>query len=1018
MNRSDYSDTQLRVIDSENKRILVSASAGSGKTTVMIERIATLLRDKKCGLGEMLVCTFTKSAASDMRAKLYCKLSAMGLKSMLSELVRADISTIDSFCQKTVKRYFFELGIDPEFEVSDEEESKIMLGEAIKTVVENNAEYKEVSELMSGRSGYVFFDTLKKVCDDMRTKGDTDKTFCYDENVSQKIEKYFNRKKERLKERILHIQSGGCGEVAEIFLKALDNETSLPRISTSKLGMEQEVCVNLLKTDVKAFLSEVGDYKRTVKQESGFIDVIYDAARDVLNEYGDAKKKACKLDFADLEVLMLKLLHTPVAEQLRKKYKYIFVDEYQDINPLQEQLITLLSGDSNLFMVGDLKQSIYAFRGCEPRIFKAKYESYKATGEGEVIDLDDNYRSSPQVINAVNKVFCEIMTDGLGGTDYAKNPMKAKNEQEGEVVFNVISPRKNAVSLPKVYSVKNHVFQGEEEIEAEAIAAVNLILDLISKEGASCYGDIAVLSRDGTSDVFRDMMRMLKELNIPFSVKEQTKFIDDAVIGQLIAYLKIIDNFLDDKALAVAMLSPLGGFTENELAAVRANGDGRFCELVLNDSNEKVVRFKERADRYRNMRATCTAGEMANAIVAENGYFNYAYAHGDDCAELLDKFLEYLTSLRNKDLYSALNTLAKSKASADKGEIGNTIKFMTIHKSKGLEFKYVLIVGLSKSFNFDDLSRCMIGDGMYLYSDHSTMNTDMRFYASVMLRKQLLEENLRILYVAMTRAKKGLYLFATAEDGNARSAAYELQWKKGIVDLSEATCFYDWLSPLYALKKRHPTVELFGKAKAKGIGAADERLIKMLNTHFDMPYLRYAPSKSYVSLIAHAADEEEEESIGQNVVLVDDGEDAMERGNAYHRAMQKLDFSNPDFSVLSDEDIRLIDKKQVLDAIKNVGEFVGVTYKEQPFMIKKAAKSIGVEGEGDVLVQGVIDLLVIDGDNAVVVDYKTGKPHSRFEEGYFKQVNLYGEAVETLLKLNVRKKCLYYFSTGEFVEVK
>ena len=185
MNRSDYSDTQLRVIDSENKRILVSASAGSGKTTVMIERIATLLRDKKCGLGEMLVCTFTKSAASDMRAKLYCKLSAMGLKSMLSELVRADISTIDSFCQKTVKRYFFELGIDPEFEVSDEEESKIMLGEAIKTVVENNAEYKEVSELMSGRSGYVFFDTLKKVCDDMRTKGDTDKTFCYDENVSQ-----------------------------------------------------------------------------------------------------------------------------------------------------------------------------------------------------------------------------------------------------------------------------------------------------------------------------------------------------------------------------------------------------------------------------------------------------------------------------------------------------------------------------------------------------------------------------------------------------------------------------------------------------------------------------------------------------------------------------------------------------------------------------------------------------------------------------------------------------------------
>lgn len=1015
MDRKDFSQKQLKVIDSESNRILVSASAGSGKTTVMIERIATLLIDNKCKTDEILVCTFTKSSAADMRAKLYVKLFSSGHKEMLADLVRADISTIDSFCQKTVKRYFFELGIDPEFEVIDEDESVTGLGEALNSVIKQNADISAACELMSGRSGQTFKDIVTDVCKKMRSTGDMQQKFEYDVSVQSKIDESFAERKKKLIRRAEILRCDGLEKYADIFVEALEQGTFLPTIRCAGLSTDRAACVNVLKVDVKDYLEEFNKAKDLRRQECGYLDLIYDTARKAIAEYDEAKRKADKLDFADLELLMYKLLDTDAVFELRKKYKYIFVDEYQDINPLQEKIISAIAKESNLFMVGDLKQSIYAFRGCDPRIFKAKYDRYKATGEGEVIDLDDNYRSSEAIISAVNTVFNELMTADFGGIDYAKNPMRAVNEGKGEVIFNVVEPQSKTVDLPRVYSVKNHDCFKESDSIAEATAAVNLIVELIGKEGGKeCYGDIAVLSRNGDAPVTNEMMRMLKELNIPFSVKDKKYYAKDAVVGQLVAYMRIIDNFLDDKSLAVAMLSVIGGFSEDELADIKLHGGKQFCESVLQSRDEKVMRFVGKVNEYRKLKATCTASEIANIIVSENGYFNYAYSYGDDCAELLDRFLGYLASLKNKDLYSALRTLDKSNAYAESGEKGNTVKFMTIHKSKGLEFKYVLIVGLSGSFNTDDLGKRMIGDGMCLYENHETVDTDMRFAEAIALKKQLLEENMRVLYVAMTRAKKGLYLFASVKKEHDVVTAYESQWQNGIVDLSLSKCYYDWLSPIFVHKRKIKDVEPLINDNTVIDGEADERLVKMLKAYFDMPFPTYAPSKSYVSLIAHAGDEE---TLAPPTPLYSD-EDAFERGNAYHRTMQLIDFDNPDFSAVSPSDLKLIDKQRILAAAQNMRVFSGEIYKEQPFMIKKNGAEIGLDGEGEVLVQGVIDLLVIDGDNAVVVDYKTGRPHSRFEAGYFKQVELYAEAVQKLLNKKVTAKFLYYFATDSFVEVK
>ncbi|MBR2970677.1 MAG: UvrD-helicase domain-containing protein [Clostridia bacterium] len=1029
----DWSEKQREVINSDDDRILVSASAGSGKTTVMIERVLRLLASG-VKISNMLICTFTRASAADMRSKLYVKMSERGLKNQLKELSRADISTIDSFCQRIVTKYFYVLGIDPQFEMLDEGEASAMQAAAVEQAIKhslNDEAFARLAEILrSGRRDYALKKAIRAIMNFSSINPETLPAYAYDESaVESTIKGYVEAQRQSL-----------LNVIEDVFAD-LDEDVVKAELLSAMTNGDCKIVAGDIKEN-KAFMpvfkhlaGRVDDYHSLVEETRSlrkqgesepFIRALIVAAEFAQRVYAEEKKKRSMLDFSDLENMTLDILKSDVADEIRAKYTHIFVDEYQDINPLQESLIQLLAKGNKLFMVGDLKQSIYAFRGCEPRIFKEKYDLFEADpSQGRLIKLDTNYRSAPEVISFCNDVFGKVMTSDFGGIDYAQNPMTAAKTTCGYVKMHIVSG-KESNDVGGIYSVQNHCGGGLTKVEAEATLVAYRIQELLKKEHDGVpisFQDIVILTR-GFSTLERLVVKKLREINVPVSLVEKAYFLTRPETGQLISYLRLIDNRLDDNAMALSMLSPLGGFNENELAEIKLASSGAFhaCVIEAAKTNDKVKAFFDRLDRYYQLSLSVGADELVNTIVSECAYFNYAFKLGEDAAEVLDRFLEFVGGCPAKGSLSAcLRFIDEHEPYTELSGDENSVKLMTIHKSKGREFRYVFVIGLGESFNFRDLTPQIFVSSavaMPVYADHKANNSDLRFLSVLTQRKKQLEEELRILYVALTRAEYALELFATRSESDTHISAYELNPRA--VDFSECTSALKWLAPKVFLAEKYDIADIVIEAAQPVkvlFGKSDEGVVKKLREYFDFVPQKNAPSKSYVSKLAHQEDENDEPAVYLTQEEDHSGE-ALQRGNAYHHAMELIDFSCPDLSLIPPSELALVDKDKLLCAASKMAQFKGELHKEKPFMIKLSALEAGVDGSGYVLVQGVIDLLVIDGDEATVIDYKTGKAHGAFEEGYFKQVNLYALAVERLLKKRVTKKLLYYFDSKKFVEVK
>lgn len=1027
-----WSEKQLEVINSDDDRILVSASAGSGKTTVMIERVLRLLASGE-KISNMLICTFTRASAADMRSKLYVKMSERGLKSQLKELSRADISTIDSFCQRIVTKYFYVLGIDPQFEMLDEGEAAAMQAAAVDQAIkhyEGDGDFARLAEILrSGRRDYTLKKAIRAIMNFSSINPEAPPAYSYGQDaVAANINSYIQEQKQKLLKAIEDVFADLDEDVIKAeLLSAMTNGDCRVNVKDIKSNKAFAPVFKHLASRVNAYYSLVSEARELRKQSESehFIRVLIAAAEYAQDVYAGEKKRRSLLDFADLENMTLDILKSEAAHEIRAKYKHIFVDEYQDINPLQESLIRLLSIGNKLFMVGDLKQSIYAFRGCEPRIFKEKYDLYEADPtQGRLIKLDTNYRSSPEVISFCNDVFGKVMTGDFGGIDYAKNPMTAAKETAGFVKMHIVTG-KESNSVGGIYSVQSHSAGGLSKVEAEATLVAYRIQELLKKEHNGVpisFQDIAILTR-GFSALERLVIKKLREINVPVSLVERADFLTRPETGQLISYLRLIDNRLDDNAMALSMLSPFGGFDENELAEIKIGGGGAFhaCVIEAAKANKKVSAFLDTLDKYYQLSLSVGVDELVNTIVSECAYFNYAYKLGEDAAEVLDRFLEYAGNCPAKGSLSAfLRFVDEHQPYTELSGDENSVKLMTIHKSKGLEFRYVFVIGLGESFNLRDMSAQIFVSSevaMPVYADHQAKNSDLRLLSSLLQRKKQLEEELRILYVALTRAEYGLELFATRSESDTHIQAYELNPRA--VDFSECTSALRWLAPKVFLAKEYDIsdIEVEAAPPVKVLfGKADEAVVKKLRDYFDFAPQKNAPAKSYVSKLAHQEDESDEPAVYLTQEEAHSGE-ALQRGNAYHRSMELIDFASPDLGVIPTSDLALVDRQKLLAAASNMAQLKGELHKEKPFMLKLSASDAGVDGSGYVLVQGVIDLLVIDGDEATVIDYKTGKAHGAFEQGYFRQVKLYALAVERLLKKKVVKKLLYYFDSEKFVEV-
>ncbi len=809
----------------------------------------------------------------------------------------------------------------------------------------------------------------------------------------------------------------------------------------------------------------------------GPVCTLIDLVLEFDRRMSEKKREKKVVDFSDVEHFALNILLKrengeivpgAVAKEYRKHFAEILIDEYQDSNLVQEFLLSAVSGEEdgvfNRFMVGDVKQSIYRFRLARPALFLEKYNTYGETGCCRRIDLAKNFRSRRQVVDTVNRVFERLMTGQTGGVpyddraalylgaDYPENPEPQANESELLLVEKPGSDEEG----------------NARELEAAAVAAKIKSLcgkfpvrDKASGELRSAkYSDMVILLR-ATSGWDETFKKVLEAEGIPAYVTSKTGYFAATEVQELLQFLRVLDNPLQDISLFGTMKSLFGGFTEEEIALIRSTNKG--CSLYealkrygVNECvalGQRVQQFLDMVARYREMTAYTPVRELLTKIVTDFGYLNYVTAlpagskRRANVEMLFTKaadfektsyfglfhFIRYMEQLEKYDVdYGEADVL---------DENADVVRIMSIHKSKGLEFPVVFVAGLNKRFNMQDTNQALIADmdlGLatdYVNPERRVRNKTLRRLALARkLQEDSLAEELRILYVAFTRAKEKLILTASCSKAAEK---WEL-WQNmdsgfGYLDFMDAGSYLDFLWPVLKESGIRVTVtdssELSSEQLEEQLDMADRRqrlreaelytddaALQQLRERLSAPYaygnLRGLYTKTTVSELKIAAmagkDEEayhvfEEKEVVPYIPSFRRGEEKVSgtvRGNAYHRVMELLAFSRvmvPEETkrgesldaflrdlvkqkTLSQEYFEAVSRKKLLRFLETDlaermkrAEETGRLHREQPFVMGVSAGMLGEEfpSEETVLIQGIIDVFFEEEDGLVLLDYKT-----------------------------------------------
>lgn len=832
------------------------------------------------------------------------------------------------------------------------------------------------------------------------------------------------------------------------------------------------------------------------------------------------KKEKNVYDFDDLEHFALELLvesydeqgaaqPSETAKELSKKYKMIFVDEYQDTNLVQETILEMLLNKkhNSLFTVGDVKQSIYRFRQARPDLFLRRKDQYISQADAGVsIELRDNFRSAPGVLTFTNYIFSQLMEKEFGGVDYNEKtalrpgdggPMM-QDEETSEILF---FQKDSASALKEV----------PEDILAESAVICKRIKELI-EEGYH-YGDMVILLRSGAGRM-EPMAEFLEQEGIPVSCDNKTGYFQTREIIVMLNYLSIVDNIYQDIPMASVMLSSIGKFTEEELVKLRVLIEepvrGKytlydFMRLYMQEGTEEELKKKIRDFLmnllyFRQQKKEQPLSTLLWDIYERTGFYYDVQLMPDgekrkeNLLMLLKKAEDYEKTVFKGLFYFNRYMKQLKSYEIEMGEAGTSmeeedvVKIMTIHKSKGLEFPVVFVSGLSKKFNRMDLNKAVLchpelGIGM------ECVNTTLRFHHPSLMKKAIqekawkdtLEEEMRILYVAMTRAKRKLILTGLIKseelEAGMRASIQAQKWRAGSM--------MDWILPIMAeqfqntdkiwLKARlfswSDIEELFNAREREEaafsyrhfmeeyVEGQDSSLIKKAFSHV-YPNMeatkwkrKYSVSElkslSQITLpneesVVYEPDEEER-IIPQFLKEEREEVGGAAKGTIVHKIMEMLPFAKIQtkkqlFDWIDDLEQSYPESKQISakwlyrgieaflfseqgEKIRKMDE-AGKVKKELPFTVGLPVSLINqdTEAEDTVVVQGVIDACADMGNHLCLIDYKTDQikegEEQQLLDRYGNQMLYYKAALEHILEKRVSEIYLYSFSLKKFISVE
>ncbi len=1102
---------QDKALEFIGKNMLVSASAGSGKTTVMVEKIFRYLETGS--ITKLIIITFTKASAADMREKLTARLSAAvraggeradHYKQQLRDLPLAYIGTIDSICCEIYRRWFEDIGGSPDFAVLEATEADALRLESIKSVGEEliateDERFKELEERYTRKRGLqALYDVTDKIMRFIDTQEDP---IAFLDNAESEAKRPVEHT-ESLKWLANYYRKrvAAYGVVADKFIeratrenipkllqeayKAEDyistlahaddvalfervSETFIARKPSSKKDAEEAQIAyadfGVFLSSFRALLKEMRevageDFRVTLARDAEArrtaIDVM-DFVRKCSARYAEAKQADSKADFADLERNALAIVKIEErAKELRENTDFIFLDEYQDTNRLQEAIISRIER-GNLFMVGDVKQAIYGFRAAEADIFLERYKSYKNEVKGKNIPLNTNFRSEQRVLSFIDEVFSAVMTYDFGGIDYAHASRFGKagisfpvtdNAPAVEVAVFTDGNKNSDVDFPPIYSVKNGKTK-ERRVNPECAYIASGIKRLVSgrtyydkKRGAVSditYSDIAVLVRDRIGA--EEYLRAFDEYGIPYDGSDMNSAGEMRDIDALDALLRVMDNSEQDYPLVTAMLSYFGGFDESELAEIRyavPKEDFFYKAVRAYDGRlkPKIDKFYALVAEYSDKAPLYDVSTLLSMIAGDTGFISYLFAGGEyDRIEKFNSYVKFIsgkTYAQNLADYLAYKDSDPDIAIPKVSAARDRITVLTIHKSKGLEFPVVFMAGCSRKMRGADV-KSKVGTDPELgiaveYFDPSDNSSGKSLTRTVFDKRADLKSKLeetRIMYVAMTRAKNYLYISGTDSE----------RGMKDIADPADAQSFMDWIR--FATKSS-PIVKnsmIFNPAPDKPSERETARVEVTEAAPGGISFLDYAYKEATelgtkYTVTALNADEERE----QTEYVSSLGTQDTDIGIAYHKVMELIDFNIESVeetaaficelehagkippNKVSAETVWRALRAPVFDFARKAKR----CRREQEFLYYAPACEVieGKTSSDKTLVQGVMDL-VIEGDKTIIVDYKVSNAaEPTLRERYAKQIDLYARAYAALTGKQPDVKALFVINKGLYVE--
>lgn len=1094
---------QFLAINSQGET-LVSASAGSGKTFVMIEKIISLVLQGKAEISGILAVTFTNLAATEMKEKLKKAIIKRineetdseiktRLKYELLEIGTADICTLHSFCANVIRKYFYFSDDNGDFKIADEADAAEMKKRAaeitIDTLIEQKSEnFVFLLKIFAGSKGtdklinlvLPLYEKIRVFADYKTRLKNMPLIYCqsgferitaeYFSDFKKRIETVDKKADELLKEIEYFISEGEMSEKYKIFLQDIKVVCSLIQ-NTENLYACAEVAskiklaakpsnaplkraenvdalaldekIDALKTNFKDTISDLKSFENKEQDlfkflSSGKICTAVCEMLSVFDEtYSAIKKRAGKLDFSDLEHHALNLLkNSSVNGELKKKYTHIFVDEYQDVNPCQETILKLLQCE-NTFRVGDAKQSIYGFRGCSAKFFTEEFDKLKKNSDGALV-LNGNFRSAPQILDVVNAIFSEVMVKETCRIDYKTTSMmtagNAYPKDSGEVWFDFV-PEKAKDEKPRelnVYSVIEKLDCQNIDTDEEGAYIADIIAHEMEKKHFDVskgeyvkneFKDIVILSRSKTGRAAKIISELIKR-GIPVASAAEYNICEYPEIKKLIEILKYLDNAEQDIPLAAALKSSICSLTDSELAKIRlfAGSNQSFvsaCDKYANEVDDelsiKLKNFYAYTKKLRLLSNVKSSAEILTMLVSETGVEidELRYENGEERVKRIDRFISWCG---DESVPDALKRLKNSGYNIGFSESGgeNAVRVMTMHASKGLEFPVVILAGMDNRFDDSDFKEKILSDDEYgfapLYYDENNFTaneTILRALIKERMIKRRVEDEMRLLYVAVTRAQYCMH-FVFKKYGEFDS-----------FKVSRASKFSDFIN-LSKMRQRflmldEKTIDVVSSRPliiCETDKDAEREILKLYQKPYSYENSLNIRVKSSASAILK---EQGENYYTENELFPETNSSPIDvlTGTAYHAFLERADFNNePEYEAeriykLMSADSELFErlnlsKMQKILAFSVFKLLSGYTlYKEQEFLLSVPAFEIyQTDSDDKVIIQGFIDLLAVKGDSAIIIDYKySSHSNERLVKDYKKQLAIYAKAVKNVLKI-------------------